>query len=148
MHHKIERVHDDPAAALVKLPAHRLDPELLQRRHQFVRQRPKVRLGICRGQQKIVCYRRLAPDVEDFQIFGFFFVESAVALLDYLKYGIVYLRALVLFLDFLCRGLLCRHLFCGRQEGARSRSQLGRSLALTLETMPMAAYRVMMDDPP
>ena len=38
--------------------------------------------------------------------------------------------------------------FRGCQEGARSRSQLGRALALTLETMPMAAYRVMMDDPP
>ena len=41
-----------------------------------------------------------------------------------------------------------RAFFRGRQEGARSRSQLGRALALTLETMPMAAYRVMMDDPP
>ena len=30
----------------------------------------------------------------------------------------------------------------------RSRSQLGMGRALTLETMPIAANRVMMDDPP
>ena len=31
---------------------------------------------------------------------------------------------------------------------ARSLSQLGRALALMLDTMPMAAYRVRMDEPP
>ena len=31
---------------------------------------------------------------------------------------------------------------------ARSRSQLGRARAFTLDTIPMAAYRVIMEEPP